>query len=158
MRILPDMRYLVAALFMSLAHAAPAQASGAFSCEAADKAVKFSTSAGLSRGGGMFLNMSAQLQIRDGAVPQDLRKLELAGEDITQRWLHGRELKLRFYRERDNKLPHGYVDLLIEARESKEDESKYRGSYRLSIYSLKTEQDSDGQRTTLRGKVDCFVE
>ncbi len=152
------MRHLILLFALSLAFAAPAHASGGMSCEAADKSLSFSVGSGLSRGGGMFLNMKADLRIHRTDVPRDLRQLVLSGEDITQRWLHGRDLKLRFYRERDNKLPHGYVDLVVEARETKNDESSYRGSYQLSVYSLPSEQASEGKRVILRGNVTCSVE
>ncbi len=152
------MRHLILSFALTLAIVAPAQASGGLSCEAKDKSLTFSVGSSLSRGGGMFLNIQADLEIHRTEVPRDLRQLALSGEDITQRWLHGRDLKLRFYRERDNKLPHGYIDLVVEAREAKNDESSYRGSYVLSVYSLPSEQASEGKRVTLRGNVTCSVE
>ena len=152
------MRHLILPFILSLAIVAPAHASGGLSCEAKDKSVTFSVDSGLSRGGGMFLNMKADLRIHRTDVPQDLRQLELSGEDITQRWLYGRDLKLRFYRERDNKLPHGYVELVVEAREKKDDESSYTGTYILWVLSHASEKDNDGKRVTLRGRVTCSVE
>lgn len=144
---------LSAALLLGLL--APATASGSLSCEASDKSVTFSAGSGLSRGGGLFLNLKGQIQINDAGVPRDLRKLDLGEDDVTQTWLYGKDLKLRFYRERDSKLPHGTLEFVVETRESKGDETTYTGTYILWVLSHESEKDNDGKRVTLRGRVTC---
>lgn len=147
-------RILLPAVLM-LGLFAPASASGSLSCEASDKSLTFSAGSGLSRGGGQFLNLKGQLQINDAGVPRDLRKLDLGEDDVTQKWLYGKDLKLRFYRERDSKLPHGTLEFVVETRESKADETIYTGSYILWVLSYESDKDNDGKRVTLRGRVTC---
>ncbi len=147
-------RFILPAVLM-LGLLAPASASGAMSCEASDKSVTFSAGSGLSRGGGQFLNLKGQLRINAPGVPQDLRKLDLGEDDVTQKWLYGKELKLRFYRERDSKLPHGTLEFVVETRESKDDEDTYTGTYLLWVLSHESDKDNDGKRVTLRGRVTC---
>jgi hypothetical protein len=142
-----------------LASSQTAFASGGFSCSIDDKAAKFETTAVVSHGlGEQITNFKAELEVRAPGTPEDLRKLDLS-EHLTQKWYHGRDLKLRLYREREGDKTHGSIELVIEARRNKgADDTEYRGNYVLMVYDLDTAGGSEGKSNTRRGRVACSGE
>jgi hypothetical protein len=144
---------VIAVLFASTQ---TAFATGGFSCSIDDKAVKFETMAVVSHGlGEQIPQIKAELEIRTAGTPDDLRKLDLS-ESVTQKWYYDRELKQRFYRERDGAKKHGYVELVIQARRKKgQDETSYGGTYALTVYDIASADGSEGKTTTRRGRVMC---
>lgn len=131
-----------------------ARASAGMSCEASDKAVKLTLEAGISRGvGDDFFSFKGELEILSPGAPRDFRKLELTKDNLTQRWLDNRNLKLRIYRERAGE-PHGSVDVVIEAWPRKDDELDYRGGYLLTIFDI-PKAGAEGKTTILKGRVTC---
>jgi hypothetical protein len=128
----------------------PALATGGFGCEAADNNVKFEINAGMQR---------AEIESLLKDTPADFRKLSLDREAISQHWIDNRDFKLRLYTERSQGL-FGALDLVIEAvqRGKDKDEGTYKGSYRLTIENMETEQSSEAKTLKARGKVICFVE
>ncbi|HWK87472.1 MAG TPA: hypothetical protein VNQ34_08195 [Xanthobacteraceae bacterium] len=138
----------------------PALATGGFGCEAADNNVKFEINAGMQRGGAAaLLNFRAEIESLLKDTPADFRKLSLDREAISQHWIDGRDFKLQLYTERSQGL-FGALDLVIEAvqRGKDKDEGTYKGSYRLTIENMETEQSSEAKTLKARGKVICFVE
>ena len=134
-----------------------AHGSAGLNCEADDKSVRFKLEAGISRGAGEgFFSFSGKLEIRAASAPSDFRTLAFDKEHLTQRWLDGQSLKMRIYREREGE-PHGYVDLVIEARPRKGAEDlEFSGRYALSIFEL-PKGKSKGRTTTLKGRVTCSL-
>jgi hypothetical protein len=144
------------ALFRSLALLAlstDALASASLSCSAEDKAIKFSADAVVSRGvGEQMPQFAGEIELLTPNVPQDFRKLALSLEHLTQRWLYGPEAKLRIYHEREGE-PHGSVELVVETRQSRRDETEYRGRYELTVTTLG--QDSTAKTLKARGRATC---
>jgi len=149
------MRSAIAAVMLMLA-AVPADASAGLSCEADDKAVKLSVEAGFSRGlGDDVFSFKGNLAILTPGAPADFRTIEFEKDNLTQRWIDSRNLKLRIYRERAGE-PHGYVDIVIEAWPRKGDEIEFRGGYLLTIFDI-PKPGADGKTSTLKGRVNCSV-
>ncbi len=142
-----------------LASTQTAFATGGFTCSIDDKAVNFEVMAVVSHGvGEQIPQIKAELEIRAPGTPDDLRKLDLS-ESVTQKWYYDRDLKLRFYRDREGEKAHGYVELIIQARRKKgEDETGYSGNYLLTVYDLGTAGGSEGKTTKRRGRVSCSGE
>jgi hypothetical protein len=133
-----------------------AHASAGFSCSIEDKALRVSVEGAFSRGVGEgVINFGGRLEVLAKATPEDLRRLDLERENLTQTWINGRDLKLRMYRERAGAAPHGYVELVLETRQSSRDELEYAGAYVLTVHHLVSEQDSQGKTFTARGKARC---
>ena len=151
------MRNALVAAFMLVLAAAPAHASAGLSCEANDKAVKLSVEAGISRGlGDDVFSFKGTLEILSANAPKDFRRIEFGKDNLTQRWLDNRNLKLRIYREREGE-PHGYVDIVIEAWPRKDsDDIEFRGGYLLTIFDI-PKAGADGVTTTLKGRLTCSV-
>ena len=134
-----------------------AQASAGLSCSVEDKTLKLEVEGAFSRGVGEGVsNFGGKLEVLAKTTPDDFRSVDLEREHLTQTWINGRDLKLRMYREREgNAAPHGYVELVVETRQSPRDELEYAGSYVLTVFHLKSEQDSEGKTFTARGKAKC---
>jgi len=145
----------VAAAF--LASMTEAQATAGLNCSAEDKSIRFSADAVLSRGAGEgFVSFRGELTVLVKAAPDDFRTVKFESEHLTQRWLHGNELKLRIYRERDGQGPFGYLDLVLNTRGAG-DEINYRGTYALTIYHLPSDASSEGKTVKARGRVSCSI-
>ncbi|RKE69440.1 hypothetical protein [Pseudorhodoplanes sinuspersici] len=147
------------ALVILLASTQTALATGGFSCSIDDKVVNFEAAAVVSHSvGEQIPQVRAELEIRAPGTPDDLRKLDLS-EHVTQKWYYDRDLKLRFYREREGDKAHGYVELVIQARRKKgQDETSYSGNYVLMVHDLGPAGGSEGKTTTRRGRVACSGE
>jgi hypothetical protein len=137
----------------------PAGATGSFSCHFNDRNLKFGAEATFSHGAGEgIVSFGATLEVLAKGTPQDLHTVDLGLEHLAQRWLHAKELKLRLHRERKGAAAHGYVELVIEARQAgkRRDEIEYRGSYVLTLHDLPP-GESEGKTVTLRGQARCSV-
>jgi hypothetical protein len=147
---------LLGAWLVSAGHA---EASAGLACSIEDKKLKLSVEGAVSRGVGEgVINFGGKLEVLAKATPDDFRSVDLEREQLTQAWIWGRELKLRMYRERTGSAPHGYVELVLETRQTgTRDELEYAGSYVLTVFHLKSEQDSEGKTFTARGKAKCSV-
>ncbi len=110
----------------------PALATATLSCDASDRSLKLSVQAVVGHGAGESLSgFQGELQVLLKGAPDDIRKLALGPEHLTQHWVHGREVKLRIYRERPDGLT-GDVELVVETRASAPDEPEHRGTYALT--------------------------
>jgi hypothetical protein len=144
-------------LAAGLLAATPALATASLSCSAADRSLKFSADAVVSRGlGEQVPQFSGEIELLMKGVPEDFRKLALSLEHLTQRWLYGREVKLRLYREREGE-PHGSVELVVETRRTPKDETEYRGRYELTVFTLASPQDSTPKTLKARGRAACSL-
>lgn len=151
------MRAFVAAIAI-LSSAMPVSASGGLDCTAKDKTVEFSVSGGVTRGmGGPLFSFDGQVDIKDKAVAEDLRKMNFALDHVAQYWFDGDELRLDIYRERDADKVHGYVELVIRTK-VKGDEGDYQGTYELMTYDVVQEGGGDARESKYTGKVGCFAE
>jgi hypothetical protein len=145
------MRALLSLLAMLVC--APAFASASLSCSVDDKSLKFSADAVVSRGlGEQIPQFAGELELLLKGAPEDFRKLPLSLEHLTQRWLYGRQAKLRMYREREGE-PHGSVELVVETRRSRKDETEYRGRYELTVTTVGA--DSAAKTFKARGRATC---
>ena len=150
------MRTIIAAVSILSLSISSAHASAGLSCEADDKAVKLSVEAGISRGlGDDVFSFKGNLAILSPGAPADFRTIEFGKDNLTQRWIDSRNLKLRIYRERAGE-PHGYVDIVIEAWPRKGDEIEFRGGYLVTIFDI-PKPGADGKTSTLKGRVNCSV-
>ena len=140
-----------------LASGLPLAASGSLDCEIKDKSVQLTLHSGITRGmGGPFFGFKAALQTSLPKVPADLKAVEFDSGHLAQRWLSEREAKLVIYRERQDKVSHGYVEIQIETkRRSKNDDGLYAGSYALTIYSASPDGAPEAKPITARGHISC---
>jgi hypothetical protein len=150
------MRGVLCLLVATLA-AGPALAAGGLSCEAKDKAVKFSVESGVTHGmGGPVFNFRGTLEVLDKAVAKDLRKISFSQAELTQYWLDADDLRLLLYRERTGDKPHGYVS--IEIKTKSVDEGSYRGRYGLTVFDTTEGSEGEGKMINHEGKVSCMAE
>lgn len=148
-----------AALCAGMFAAQPAQATATLTCDIEDKTAKLSLQSVVSRGVGEAISgLNGALEIAVKGAPDDLRKIVFENAHLTQSWLHGRDLRLRLYRERADNAPHGYVELIIETRRAgKDEEAPYAGSYELIVHSLPSANATEGKTLKARGKAKCSV-
>ena len=149
----------IASVTLLLAGVCPALATGNLSCHFGDRNLKFGAEATYSYGVGEgFVSFGGTLEVLAKGAPDDLRTLDLDLPHLTQRWLYANDLKLRLYRERKDPAPHGYVELVIEAKQAskRNDEIDYRGTYVLTLYHL-PDGRAEGKTVTLRGQARCSV-
>ena len=123
---------------MLVAWAGPALATAGFSCSIADKAVKFSAEGVLSRGAGEgVMNFGGKIEVLGKGAPDDLRTVDLEREHLTQSWLHGKDIKLRMYRER-------------EGNGSNSHSASPLGSNRVELHLLSNASSPPGKRASPR--------
>jgi hypothetical protein len=147
------MRAILSTLAVLCLGVTPAAATAAVDCSFSDENLAFDAGATVSHGfGESFARFTGKLEIRAKAAPDDLRKLELDLEHLTQRWFYGNDLKLRLYRERSGEGPHASVELIVETRRASKDKNDYRGSYVLNISRLVAGEE---KTQTLRGRAEC---
>ena len=146
------MAWLAALLLLGVT---PVLASSSLSCHFNDRNLKFGAEATFSHGVGEgFVSFGATLEVLAKGTPDDLLTLDLGLEHLTQRWLYGKELKLRLYRERKRAAPHGYVELVIETKQTGRQPPVYGGSYVLTVHHLPAGK-AEGKTLTLRGRATC---
>jgi hypothetical protein len=148
-----SMRTAISLLASLLLNVTPALATGTIDCTIADAGLTLDASAAVRDGpGGHFSRFDGKLEIKAKGVPDALRKLEFKLDDLTQRWLHGNELKLRLYRDRGGDGPSAEVDLAIEARRAGKDKLDYNGSYILTVSHVVAGEE---KIVTVRGRTKC---
>lgn len=147
-----------AVLVSLLAALGPAHATGDFKCEAEDASVKFEAGSSFSHGlGEVFTNFQGTLKILLKGAPKDLADLAFDKDHLAHHWFRGDSLKLHLYRERQGSSPHGYVELVVETTQSPDDETAFGGSYKLTIYHVRDEANSEGETLSAEGEVSCSV-
>ncbi len=145
-----------ALLAATLAGAAPAAATATLSCAVDDRAVALDVQASVAYGMGEALSgFRGEIRVRLKGAPADFGTLVLEPEHLTQSWIHGRDVRLRLYRER-GEAPHGAVELVLETRSQGSDTS-FVGRYALTVDHQR--QPGDGAVTTLkaRGRAACSL-
>ncbi len=89
---------LAALAFLSLA---PAHATGGISCEAEDRAPKFTIGSPIGRStGGAFFQFEGELEVRAANVAEDFKKVTFGKDHLTQSWFDARDLKMHVHFER----------------------------------------------------------
>ena len=143
-------------VLVALPLARPAMATGTVDCSIADANVALQASATVRDGpGGHFSRLEGKLDIKaKGDIPKDLRKLDLKLDDLTQRWLHGNDLKLRLYRDRGGPGPSAELDLVIEARRAGKDQTELVGGYTLTVAHA---AEGEERIVAVRGRARCTV-
>ncbi|HEX8666661.1 MAG TPA: hypothetical protein VF744_21830 [Beijerinckiaceae bacterium] len=148
----------VLALPMALAGIRPGLATASLSCEAEDKSLKFSAQAVVAHGMGESLSgFQAEIEVLLKGVPEGLRKLELAGEHLTQHWLHDREVRLRMYRDGPGSEVAGSVELVVETKAVAKDEPEHKGRYVLTVSTPGASPGAEGKTLKARGRATCSV-
>jgi hypothetical protein len=141
-----------------LSSVAPAFATGNFLCEADDESLKFSAESTFSHGlGEVFMGFKATASVHVADAPKDLADLQFDAAQLAHHWFAGRALNLHLYREREGEAPHGYVELIVETRQSEEDETAYAGAYNLIVYDVGRPPGAEGKTWRAEGKVSCSV-
>ena len=137
--------------------ATPAYASASLSCSADDRSLRFSAEGIVSHGvGETVAQFAGELEVRLKEAPPGLRKLPLALEHLTQRWLHGREVKLRLFREREGE-GQGSVELVVETRGAGNDETAFSGSYVLTVSGEDAAPGTPARTLKARGSASCSL-
>jgi hypothetical protein len=141
--------------------ATPAYATASLSCSANDKSLRFSAEGIVSHGvGETVAQFAGELEVRLKDAPPGLRKLPLALEHLTQRWLHGREVKLRLYREREREREgdgQGSVELVVATRRAGKDETEFSGSYVLTVSGEDAAPGAPARTLKARGRASCSL-
>lgn len=143
------------AAVVALVWAGTAGATGSLDCSIADRTLALEAGAAVSYSIGGFNNFRAALTVKAKDVPTDLARLELGPDDLLHHWFSGNELKLELYREREGS-PHGTLRLVVETKRVPGSDDAYRGSYVLSLYTVR-EGDGEGRTRTFKGKAACSV-
>lgn len=150
------MRNAVCGLALLFLSTAPALATGSAACSFSDRNLRFFAEAAFSRGNGEgIMNFGGTLEVLVKESPEDFRSVPLTMGHLTQRWLYGKELKLRLYHERTGE-PHAYVELIIETKQQGRDETELQGSYILNVYQIPPGA-ALGRILTVRGRASCSV-
>lgn len=139
-----------------IAGAAPAAATATLSCEVDDKSVKLDVQASVAHGMGEALTgFRGEIGVRLKRAPVDLGTLSLDPEHLTHSWIHGREVRLRLFRERGGGAQ-GSVELVLETRSRGGDDSSFVGRYSLAVDVLRP---GAGEVTTLKaqGRATCSL-
>jgi hypothetical protein len=141
-----------------LSGVAPAYATGNFLCEADDASLRFSAESTFSHGlGEVFMGFKAEGSVRVAGAPKDLADLKFDAAQLAHHWFAGRALNLHLYREREGEAPHGYVEIIVETRQSEDDETAFAGNYGLVVYEVGTSTEGEGKTWRAEGKVSCSV-
>jgi hypothetical protein len=139
---------------------APALASASLYCTAEDKSVRFSAEAVVSHGvGEQVPQFSGELAVLMKDAPQDFRSVALGLEQLTQKWLHNGEVKLRLYRDLEGDKQPGSVELVVETKRVPQDETAYRGTYTLTVSTPPEGAGEGAAAKTLkaRGRAGCSL-
>lgn len=151
-------RLSVIAALCLLALARPAHATGAFLCGIKDDSLKFSAESAFSHGlGERFMDFAASGTVLLKDAPKDLAELKFDDGALVHHWLAGGDLKLHLYREREGDAPHGYIELILEAKQSPDDETVFEGTYKLGVYDMTDAKDGEGRKLEAQGKAACSV-
>lgn len=145
-----------AALAALIAGAAPAAATATLSCAVDDRALTLDVQASVAHGMGEALSgFRGEIRVRLKGAPRDFGTLLLEPEHLTQSWIHGRDVRLRLYRDRGEGA-HGSVELVLETRSTGGD-SSFVGRYALTVDHQR--QPGDGAVATLkaRGRATCSL-
>ena len=143
---------------MALVLPDPAFATASLYCTAEDKAVKFSAEAVVSHGlGEQVPQFSGELVLLMKDAPQELRRIALGIGELTQKWLHNGEVKLRLYRDVEGEKQQGSVELVVETKRAPKDETAYRGSYALTVTAAPAGGAAASKTLKARGRASCSL-
>lgn len=150
------MRRLLPALAATVL-TSPAMASGGLSCDASDQTVEIVIQSGITRGmGSPLFQFQGEIEIKNPAVSDTLRKTTFGREHVPQYWIDDEGLKLMLYRETETG-PHGYVQLKIITGHD-EDDLTWDGEYAVNVSDVSGKGPSDPEFLEYSGPIRCFVE
>jgi hypothetical protein len=149
-----NMRRLLSAIFICPGAVAPAHATANLDCEIEDKSLKGVISALMGSLPGL-LQVRGEFDILLKEVPEDFRKIELAGENLPHSWVHAKELKLHAYKERERERFASF-ELVIETKMTS-DPNQYRGAYELKVSFLPNKGAAESKTVTVRGRASCSL-
>lgn len=145
----------LAGLLVSLS---PAHATGNFLCEVDDPSLKFSAESTFSHGlGEVFTDFRGHISVVLTEAPKDFTSIEIGAPQLAHHWFSGPDLKLHIYKERPADAAHGYVELIVETRQSQDDETEFSGTYKLTAFEAGTSSTAEGRTLKAEGKVSCSV-
>lgn len=149
---------MMPALIALLLSCTAASASGGLDCDADDARASFTLHGGVTRGmgGGMF-DFRGELEIKDKAISEDLRKTAFERQHVAQYWFDAEDLRLDIYREREGDKAHGYVELIVMTKVGA-DAIAFEGTYELIVFDTANAEGSEGKETKITGKTSCFTE
>lgn len=148
------MRIAIIAAAILAASVAPGFASGGIDCEVRDTAVTLDIGIGMTRSGGGFFNVDAQLAIANADLPADMRTVVL-DEALVHDWIDADELKLHFHYERATG-DFMSLDLVIEAEAV--EEGLFSGDYVVSVFGVAPPVGDTTDTWSISGPVVCAVE
>jgi hypothetical protein len=126
---------------------------GRLSCQASEGPVELAIDAGVTRGmGSPLFSFQASAGIDNERVPADMRRITFSRANVAQYWLHGKNLGLVLYREREGGSDHAEITITVQAESA--DGSAYDGQYRAAVHDVAT----GGDPIELAGDVTCQVE
>ncbi len=89
--------------------------------------------------------------------PERPSALKFDKDALVHHWFADGDLKLHLYSERKGDTPHGYVELVVETKQSPDDETAYDGTYELQIDDTTDVKDGEGRKLEAEGKAACSV-
>ncbi|KAF2992111.1 hypothetical protein OGR47_09655 [Methylocystis sp. MJC1] len=140
-------------LFAILA-AAPARATANLDCEIEDKSLKGVISALMGSLPGL-LQVHGEFDVLVQGVPDDFRKIILASDNLPHSWVHGKDLKLHAYKEREGERFASF-ELVVETKMTS-DPNRYRGVYELKVSFLLHKGAAESKTVTVRGRASCSL-
>jgi hypothetical protein len=146
------------ALACTITAASSAHASGSFLCEAKDRSLAFTAEAMVSHElGEQFTNFKGSISALIQGAPQDFAGVDLDSSNLVHHWFYGKSLKLHVYRERPGNGLHGYMELIIDAKQSPKNEAQFFGNYELTVYEMTTLNAMDAKTLKAKGPISCSV-
>lgn len=139
-------RIVIVAGALAAALISPAHATAAFTCTIDDANITFDMLANIGSGevGSLQLTQGA-LKVKSARIGKVGAEIEVKDENLVQRWIHGRELRLGFSLE--ELVPDASASLVITG--SRQRESVYVGRYELKVAR-------DGKTQAFSGRIkDC---
>lgn len=145
-----------AALSLLMLPASTAFASGSLDCSIDDKAVSMSVEGIFSHGlGEALMSLNGTLELRGAGAPDALRKAEIERSHAVQYWLHGQELRLRLYGEKDAGGVNSSFDLAITTRSKSKDAPEFSGTYVLVVTHFDAKAGPEAKTSRSTGKASC---
>lgn len=148
------MRILPLAILFSVLAAAPARATANLDCEIEDKSLKGAIGALMGSLPGL-LQVHGEFDVLVQGVPDDFHKVSLAGDNLPHSWVHGKDLKLHAYKEREGERFASF-EFVVETKMTS-DPNHYRGAYELKISFLPHKGAAESKTVTVRGRASCSL-
>ena len=149
---------LIPVLFITLAGALPAAATGTLDCVADDASAQVDVHGVVPYGmGAPLLQVQAEIASELPGVGTDLGNAVFGTEHRVQYWLDDVSLNVLFYWERPGNGPFGSTTLVIKTTRNKGDEEgTYLGGYDIEGYEVPA-GGGEPNIVHARGQIECFA-